>query len=309
MKRAYKKRKKYKVNMAMVMVLLVVLVMVAVCIGGIVAMVQVNSEKDPTVENDSFSHTESESTSDESAPSSTEEETTSEEISSEETSQEETPPVETPPAEKPPAETQQESYSNPGMNISAEPQDYSCYNGTAFLGDSRVGGLLINTQVTNAEYYYEVGLHVYNALSEPKITLKNGSKGTVADALKQGSYTKVFIQIGINDLGCDAGAFVRCYQDIINTVKQIQPSAKIYALSILPVSKAREEGNVTNENVRIHNELVKQAAQNCGVEYVDLIEPMFGEKIALPPGSSNDGLHLNRNYCYKLLNYLKTVIE
>ncbi len=197
------------------------------------------------------------------------------------------------------------------MNISAEPQDYSCYNGTAFVGDSRVGGLFTNTQLTNAEFYYEVGLHVYNALSQPKITLKNGSKGTVADALKQGSYTKVFIQIGINDLEYNTERFVRYYQDIINTVKQTQPSAKIYVLSILPVSEARAKRGdfVTNENVRIYNELVKKAAQGCGVEYVDLIEPLFGGKIVLPADSSSDGVHLNRSYCYKLLNYLKEVIE
>ncbi len=275
MKRAYKKRKKYRVNLAMVIALLAVLVMVAVCIGGIVAIVQVNSEKDPAVEKDRFSHAESESTGDEAAPSSVAEE------------------------------------NSQGMNISAEPQDYSCYNGTAFVGDSRVGGLFTNTQLTNAEFYYEVGLHVYNALSQPKITLKNGSKGTVADALKQGSYTKVFIQIGINDLEYNTERFVRYYQDIINTVKQTQPSAKIYVLSILPVSEARAKRGdfVTNENVRIYNELVKKAAQGCGVEYVDLIEPLFGGKIVLPADSSSDGVHLNRSYCYKLLNYLKEVIE
>lgn len=286
MKRAYKKRKKYKVNLAMVIALLAVLVMVAVCIGGLVAMVQLNSERSPAVEKDSFSHAESESTGDETASSS----------AAQEASQ---------------TETQEDSLANPAMNISAEPQDYSCYNGTAFVGDSRVSGLFTNTQLTNAEFYYEVGLHVYNALSQPKITLKNGSKGTVADALKQGSYTKVFIQIGINDLEYNTERFVGYYQDIINTVKQTQPSAKIYVLSILPVSEARAaQGDfVNNENVRIYNELVKRAAQGCGVEYVDLIEPLFGGKVALPAGSSSDGVHLNRSYCYKLLNYLKKVIE
>lgn len=295
MKRAYKKRKKYRINYTMLIALLAIIVMVVVCIAGIVAIIGLSKEKEPDI-NESI--TSGQENTESSGETTTQGDSVSETESSEESK-----------AQNVNDSTNADVGSN--SDVDSAPGDYSCFSNTAFIGDSRIGGLFLNTQITEAKFYYAIGMHVYDALSRQQIVLENGSKGTVAQALQQGKFDKVFIQLGINDLGYTQTRFVDYYQQIINTVKQIQPQAQIYVLSMIPVSEQRSAkgDEVNNENVRIYDELAKKAAQNCGVNYVDLREPLFNGAYVLPADCAGDGVHLNKDYSYRLLNYLKSIIE
>ncbi len=266
MKRAYKKRKRrYKVNYTMLIGLIAVIVMAIICIVGLVMMLNLGGKD-------------------------------SDEESSSQTQQ----------------QTQTQSTEAPSQvdikNLPDQPQDYTCFNNSAFVGDSRFAGLLNNTQLLEPDFYCEVGVNVSTICKQNVIKLEDGTKVNLATAIAQGSYDKVFIQLGINEVGWDnIDYFQQCYEEIINTIKVKQPTATVYAISIIPVTELKDaEGTyVNNVNVARFNERIKAASDKCGAVYLDATPALCGDAKVLPIGASNDGVHLNKANCWRLLNFLK----
>ena len=52
----------------------------------------------------------------------------------------------------------------------------------------------------------------------------------------------------------------------------------------------------------VYSELCREK----GVTYLHVADAVGLDNGALPAGSATDGVHLNREYCYKWLDYLKT---
>ena len=53
-----------------------------------------------------------------------------------------------------------------------------------------------------------------------------------------------------------------------------------------------------NDNVKIFNDMVIEAAQKAEVEYLDIASELFGEGNPLPAdGAISDGIHLKKDYC------------
>lgn len=321
MKRAYKKRRATKYNYSALIAMLAVIVMVAVCIAGIVMIIKLAQEKlddDPKVhpseENSTdITSSELETTTKEIATGATvpepsniaEESVTSGQTTVAPTAAPTAAPTTAPGPADPPAVTD---------DIPMVPTDFSCFSGAAFVGDSRTGGFFYASHITVAPFYYIVGLQVHEALKPASqtdekylIALKDGSKGNIIDALKQGTYNKVFIEIGVNFLTIADNTFINSYTNIVNAVKQVQPQAEIYVLSIIPCTAKFPDSVV---NIKRLNNCVKTVVANTGVKLIDL-SPVFGNNDALPAGSYNpagDGYHLDATYNLKILNYIKRVV-
>ena len=184
----------------------------------------------------------------------------------------------------------------------------SYFDDAAFIGDSRTQGLQLYTGLPNATFYATQGLMVDTFFSK-KFVKAGGGKITIPDAMKNQTFKKVYIMLGVNELGwADEKVFIQKYGEVVDKVKELQPDAKIYVQSILPVTKAKSDGDAIYNNTKIsrYNELIEQMCREKGVTYLHVADAVGLDNGALPAGSATDGVHLNREYCYKWLDYLKT---
>ena len=184
----------------------------------------------------------------------------------------------------------------------------SYFDDAAFIGDSRTQGLQLYTGLQNATFYATQGLMVDTFFSK-KFVKAGGGKITIPDAMKNQTFKKVYIMLGVNELGwAYEKVFIQKYGEVVDKVKELQPDAKIYVQSILPVTKAKSDGDAIYNNTKIsrYNELIEQMCREKGVTYLHVADAVGLDNGALPAGSATDGVHLNREYCYKWLDYLKT---
>lgn len=194
------------------------------------------------------------------------------------------------------------------QNLDANEKDN--FADAVFIGDSRTEGLQINTGLTSARFLAAKGLKVDTALEDSVIKLKSGSRGTVIDGLKEGTYNRVYVMFGMNELGWPyLDVFTNRYEKLIEEIKSVQPNATIYVQSILPVSKEKSDKDsiYNNENISKFNTAIKEMADKNGYIYLDVASAVMDSNSALPSNASSDGVHLNKEYSQKWLNYLRDV--
>ena len=192
----------------------------------------------------------------------------------------------------------------------SEAVDLSYFSDAAFIGDSLTDGLLIYSSLntTSAANLSHQGLNVLTALTEEHFT-RDGRSVTAVEALGMGDYSKVYLMLGVNELGWyNDQRFYNCYADLVDAVKEQVPDAEIYIQTLLPVTaeKSSSHDYFTNEKIVVYNDLIAKLAQEKGVHLLDThVSVMDQETGVLPAEASSDGIHLKRGYYEKWLDYLK----
>ncbi len=176
--------------------------------------------------------------------------------------------------------------------------DMPYFDDACFIGDSFTQGLSIYSKNPNADYYYYVGVGTKN-LGKVDFTLPGGDKGNLWDALGQKQYGKVYILLGINELGNDAPeVFAQRYGEVIKKIQELQPGATIFIQSILHTTQQKSSTtNFKNEIVNKSNDALKSLADGNKVFYVDINTIFDDETGALRSDISGDGVHIKAN-CY-----------
>ncbi|MDE6036258.1 MAG: hypothetical protein K2G36_10160 [Ruminococcus sp.] len=192
------------------------------------------------------------------------------------------------------AVTEQETTTEPPPPVPVFVQsDPSYFDDALFIGDSRTVGIHEYGTLKNADYFCSVGLAAYKIANEYD---ENGL--TIYDKLSNNKYGKVYIMLGINEVGNDFTYTVNSYLNLISTVKQYQPEALIYIMANLHVSAERQlQGDsVTNENINALNQAQSEFADNQSIFYID-INPIFDDTDGnLMYECSNDGVHVLAKY-------------
>ena len=181
------------------------------------------------------------------------------------------------------------------------------YKGAVFVGDSRTQGLQINAGLKSPDFFAGRGLNVKNARTEKIIKNAKGDMVTVIDALKDKKYKKVYICYGINELGWPyPNIFADEYKKTIEAVKKIQPDAEIVVCGILPVTekKSKSDKIFNMKNVKKFNKVIKEMAEEIEASYVNLSPAVADKKGYLPKGVTPDGVHMDREYCKRILAYI-----
>ncbi|MBU5625376.1 hypothetical protein KQI82_00305 [Oscillibacter sp. MSJ-2] len=182
------------------------------------------------------------------------------------------------------------------------------FSDAIFIGNSRTEGFMLYSGLKGSQSLTTVGLTVSEAFNKKTVTV-NGKKMTMMDALATKQFAKAYIMLGMNELGW---VYPEQYQEqygrIIDRIREINPDALIYIQSILPVSKAKdEEGTyISNERIRMYNDLLLELAEEKDAAYVNVAEAVSDGEGNLPPEASFDGEHLVPEYCKIWLAYLKT---
>lgn len=206
--------------------------------------------------------------------------------------QNETPPVEDPsPEEIPAAETKKEF-------IQAE-HDY--LDGALFIGDSRTAVLYEYANWTKTHFFVEYGLSVWDVMDKKLATdPETGAKITVREALLAEQYEKIYIMLGINELGRGtADSFYEQYASVVDEIRTLQPNAVIFVQSIMHVTAEKDAKGtyINNQEINARNEKLKTLADDIHIFWLDENEVFdIPETQTLNPDYSWDGVHLQAKY-------------
>lgn len=177
------------------------------------------------------------------------------------------------------------------------------FDDAAFIGDSRVVGIKLYAGIDNAAFYCKEGLTVYNLFDEP-LEGPDGSKESLETSLTNNQYKKVYLEIGINEIGIGTlDSFMEKYKASIEHIRELQPDAAIFVCGIMHVKKEKSESDpiFRNTNIEQRNERIAELADNINVFYVDINEPVVDEFGDLNPEYTYDEVHLLGKY-YGLLS-------
>lgn len=195
-----------------------------------------------------------------------------------------------------------------GLVEKSDAVDLSYFDDAVFIGNSRTEGLKMYSGLTNATFITEVGLTVDSIFTD-YCDISGGGKARAFDQLAGMEFSKVYIMLGMNELGwVYESVFKEDYGKIIDKIREINPDAVIYIQSIIPVSKWKDSNDevYTIANVNRLNTQLRALADEKEVHYVDVAEGVMDDEGYLPFEATGDGVHLTPEYCVVWMDYLRT---
>ena len=178
----------------------------------------------------------------------------------------------------------------------------------AFIGDSRTQGFIMYNGLKEVQDYSYIGLMVDTAVTKKFVKTDDGNKITLLEDMKNKNIKKVYIMLGVNELGWSyPEVFKLKYGELIDSIREVKPDCEIYLQSIIPVTKSKSNSDDIYNNSKIakYNEYIKEVAKDKNVNYLDVKSVMIDSDGNLPESASTDGIHIGKNYCEKWLEYLK----
>ena len=183
------------------------------------------------------------------------------------------------------------------------------FDGAVFLGDSRTEGLSLYSGLKTGYFYTAVGATVESVFSKKNFETEGGEKVPLLDAVAEQDCDKIYIMLGINELGWSkAKTFHDQYAKLVDRVRADHPEAKIVLQSIPPVSAKQEAKKTYVNNARIaeYNQVIRTLAEEKECYFLDVAACLTGGDGLLPKDLNFDGIHLNPAGCKVWLNYLRT---
>jgi|GEM_PF-988869 len=202
----------------------------------------------------------------------------------------------------------------PGMPVSTvpagDPVDNSWFDDACFIGHSQVVGMQRYFDLDNADYFAVVGHTAQNVLDFPYYEIPNSRMGTIRQALEKGSYGKVYVMLGINDCSDRENRveeFKEPMRKILDIVKETQPDAALYILSVAPVGRFTPMNIIYNpDNVTLYSQALKDLAREYDAEYLDLFRLMSdSEGYLLSTFDAGDGIHFIGSQYAVIEDFLK----
>lgn len=169
--------------------------------------------------------------------------------------------------------------------------DESYFDDALFIGDSRTVGLRDYTDLSeHADFLCETSLTVYKVLDESFPQM-----GTVAEVLSAGDYGKIYLMIGINELGSGTTeTFMAKYTEVIDTLHALEPEALIFIQGVMRVTGSKDETDAifNNSNINARNNAIATLADNMQIFYIDVNEVVCDEQGNLNSDYTFDQIHL-----------------
>ena len=174
--------------------------------------------------------------------------------------------------------------------------DESYFNDALFIGDSRLQGFGMYSGMPGT-FYAATGFQLFKYDSMKVANTENG-KVPLTDALPYDTFTKIYIKVGLNEMGGNENAFLNKYAELIAVLRESEPRALIYVHGLLPVTAAKSQSDKVhnNPNVNARNEALKQFALEQKAYYLDVGSALAGADGSLPSEMAADGIHLKAQY-------------
>lgn len=174
---------------------------------------------------------------------------------------------------------------------SFEQVNESYFDDALFIGDSRTVGLHDYTDLAeHADFLCETSLTVYKVMEE-----NFKGYGTVEEVLSQKDYGKIYIMVGINELGRGTTEdFMAKYTEVVDSIHGLEPDAKIFIQGIMRVSGKKNDSDAifNNSNINARNNAIATLADNVQIFYIDVNEVVCDEEGNLSEEYTFDQIHL-----------------
>ncbi len=184
------------------------------------------------------------------------------------------------------------------------------FEDAVFIGDSRIVGMYEYGGLEEiSTFYASTGLSVHKLFTAEIVPVEGQrKKSTVEEALRQRQFAKVYLMLGINEMGTGtAESFLEKYAECVAHIRELQPDAIIYLQSIMKVTEERSvQGDyITNEGIDIRNEGIAAMADNASIFYLDVNPSVCDETGAMIADYTYDGVHLKAQYIALWKDFLK----
>lgn len=189
----------------------------------------------------------------------------------------------------------------------AEPMEDTYFADVVFLGDSRTEGFSLYSGLKEGTYLFAVGATVESVFTKA-VAGPDGKKAPLLDTLAETDCGKVYVMLGVNELGWVSPAvFQDQYAKVIDRIRTDHPEAVVVIQSLPPVSATQDAKKtyVNNRRIRTYNALLEELAAQKDCPYVDVAAAVAGEDGCLPAAMTFDGVHLNPAGCRAWLDYLR----
>ncbi|HCW22248.1 MAG TPA: hypothetical protein DGX96_00835 [Lachnospiraceae bacterium] len=178
--------------------------------------------------------------------------------------------------------------------------DESYFSDALFIGDSRTDGLHGYSSLKNtASFLCKDATSILDIDQKSLNFYAPGSdtaqEMTADEALSAAQYGKIYICIGINELGSPFQSCYGAYVRFIQKVRQLQPQAIIYVEAIMHVTKdtAQNSPIINNTGIVARNRALKALANGRDIFYIDMNSAVCDTDGNLIADLSGDGVHLH----------------
>lgn len=181
------------------------------------------------------------------------------------------------------------------------------FTNALFIGDSRTVGIAEYSGITEADFFAFTGMSVYTAFKKES-AVGSWQKGTLlADALQARQYDRVYLMLGVNELGYNFQKTVERYGEMVQQIRELQPDAYLILEASLHVTKKRSDTDATFNNSNIDRMNQAQAAYADGehIFFID-VNPAFDDETgALNQDYTFDNTHPYGKYYSKWADWLR----
>lgn len=198
-------------------------------------------------------------------------------------------------------------YSGPDVAQSPAADD-DFFADAAMLGNSLVDGLRLYSGLKEMDFYCATSVTVVSAMKTADAQTASGAKTTLVNKLLSKQYGKIYIELGINEIGFDTQTFIDLYSEMADKIIAAEPDADIYFISILPVTKKRSDSSTTFNMTRInrYNDALRELAAEKHCYYLDVCSAYLDDEGYLSEDWDVDGVHLLPDYYSVWENYVRT---
>lgn len=188
--------------------------------------------------------------------------------------------------------------------------DDSYFDDAVFIGDSRTVGMYeYGGLEETSTFYASTGLTIYKMFDSAIVPVPGQKKKiTVEEALSEKQFAKIYLMIGINEMGTGTvESFMKAYGEAVQHLQELQPDAIIYLQAIMKVTTERsEQGDyITNEGIEARNTEIAKLADDEKIFYLDVNPMICDETGGMVASYTYDGVHLKAQYIPIWLDFLK----
>lgn len=183
-------------------------------------------------------------------------------------------------------------------NDRVDDPDY--FKDALFIGDSRTVGFSDHGTIDGATYFARTSMNVKNCFDDSHSETDTGDYN-LEEFLQKYDYGKIYILLGINEIGYPTPWIISGYEELINRIRELQPNAIIIIQSNMHVTEAKDSIPDTpekpnpfkNEKIDEVNAYLAAFADNEHVYFLDTTSPFDDATGNLDPSYSRDGIHFN----------------
>lgn len=176
----------------------------------------------------------------------------------------------------------------------------SYFDDALFIGDSRTVGLSEYSGLTNPTFYAKTSLTIYDFYDKKFVPVEGEKeKITLDEALQLEQYGKIYVMLGINEMGRGTPQnFGAEYLKVLTRIRELQPDAILFVEGIMRVTAFKSESDpiYNNNNINMRNALLATVDNHHDVFYIDMNDAVCDEHGDLNAEYTFDDIHLKASY-------------